>query len=82
MPNDIREICITTLEKFITDQSTITNIKNGASILESATIDSLSLVNLIVELENSLGFSFESDDFEGIFSSLDKLVCYIDSQLS
>lgn len=80
-PVNTTEICITTLEEFITDQSAMNKIKNGESILDSAAIDSLSLVNLIVELENSLGFSFESDDFEGIFASLDNLTRYIDSQL-
>ena len=79
MSDETKRLCLRALGSFITDQETLFKISNGASLLDEGNLDSLSVVNFIVELETIFSVSFESDDLETIFSSLDKLSEYIES---
>lgn len=42
------------------------DIKSGSNLSEDYGLDSIMVINLILELEDRLGICFEDDDFENI----------------
>jgi acyl carrier protein len=77
MLENISTRCLSVISKFITDPVGLEKIKQGESLLETGSLDSLSMVNLVVELENEFGMSLESDELETLFSSLQNLASHI-----
>jgi len=55
-------------------------IEAGESLIKTASLDSLSLVNLIIQLEENTGIAIDTDDLEGVFENLDSLVQFLSSQ--
>jgi len=55
-------------------------IFRGAPILTTLTIDSLSLLNLVVELESRFKVSFDYDTIETSFATIDSLAAFLDSE--
>ncbi|MAT49897.1 MAG: hypothetical protein CMK32_01765 [Porticoccaceae bacterium] len=77
MTQDITSRCLDILGKFVEDADDMENIRQGASLLGTGSLDSLSMVNLVVELESEFGIAIESDSLETLFQNLDSLVNHI-----
>ena len=77
MTQDITSRCLDILGKFVEDADDMESIRQGASLLGTGSLDSLSMVNLVVELESEFGIAIESDSLETLFQNLDTLVNYI-----
>lgn len=79
---EVSQRCFAVIAGFISEEADLEKIKQGASILDTGTMDSLSVVNLMIELETEFGVAIDADDLEDLFSSLDKLSEYIQGQLN
>lgn len=82
MSENIRDRCVVVISKFIENPDDMVKITNGAPLLGSGSLDSLSLVNLVVEIEAEFGISINSEGLEEVFSSFSSLVAYIESEIS
>lgn len=80
--DEIRLRCRAVLGKFLQNRGELENVDNGGPLLDSSSFDSLSTINLLVELENTFGIRLLNDgDLERIFESLDSLVEHIETCL-
>lgn len=77
MTQDIARRCLDILGRFVEDADDMERIRQGASLLGTGSLDSLSMVNLVVELEAEFGIAIESDSLETLFQSLPTLVDHI-----
>ena len=77
MTQDIAMRCLDILGRFVEDADDMERIRQGASLLGTGSLDSLSMVNLVVELESEFGIAIESDSLEALFQNLDSLVAHI-----
>lgn len=77
MTQDIAARCLDILGRFVEDADDMANIRQGASLLATGSLDSLSMVNLVVELESEFGIAIESESLETLFHNLDTLVNHI-----
>jgi len=80
MPNDVRSACLATISTFVSDANDMKAIEAGESLIKTASLDSLSLVNLIIQLEENTGIAIDTDDLEGVFENLDSLVQFLSSR--
>jgi acyl carrier protein len=80
MHNDIRSLCLSAIASFVADENDLKAIEAGEPLIKTASLDSLSLVNLIVALEEETGVPIDTDDLEGVFQNLDSLVRYLTDQ--
>lgn len=74
-----REEIEKTLKKVIVENgvniSSAEDIRSGSNLSEDYGMDSITVVNLIIELEERLGICFEDDDFENVdLFSFDELL--------
>ncbi len=77
---NIRNDCIEILSGILVQDGELEAVVNGGPLFSTASFDSLTLVNLIVALENKFSMQIDSDDFESIFGSLGSLVSYVESR--
>lgn len=82
MSNDTATRCLKLLENLVEPHSKLREIAQGGDLREQISLDSLTMVNLIVSLENEFKFSFEAENLDEIFANFNSLVAYIDSQLT
>jgi acyl carrier protein len=79
MTLNVRSKCLSVLEPFLVQPEDYRKVAEGGSLL--ALFDSLSLVNLIVELENAFFIEIDTEDLEEVFSTLDSLTVYIEGKV-
>ena len=82
MSDQLRSVCIEVIKGFVTNPDEMKKIESNESILASSSFDSLSIVNLVVKLENEFKINVDTDNFDTIFMSLESLTAYITETLS
>jgi len=73
MTNDIINQIIGVFSRFITDDGELDAIRRGEPILESTSIDSLTIVHLVAELEGEFRTRFTLDEIEQNFENINTL---------
>lgn len=81
MSDSIQARCLSVIGKFVSEADELKRIEQGESIIGTGSLDSLSMVNLVVELEAEFGISVDTDDIEHLFESISSLTSYISSRL-
>jgi hypothetical protein len=64
---------------FVTDEDELAAVFGGAPILAAVSLDSLTMLKLITELEVEFGKRFDMDTIEQVLETIDSLAAYLDS---
>jgi acyl carrier protein len=80
--NNIRARCLTILGSFLINPGELEKVNNGASLLDFSSLDSLSMVNLVVQLEIEFTVRLDADELDTVLSTLDSLTDYLEKNSS
>lgn len=61
------------IQRFVKDEAEFNAISRGEQILETVSIDSLTVVHMVTDLEKEFGIRFELDTLEQVFESINTL---------
>jgi acyl carrier protein len=77
MSNDLDEHLQATLRRFITDPEEWEAVRGGEPLLEATGLDSLSVMNLITELELLFDVRFSPDTLEQTLQDIHSLTAFL-----
>ena len=80
--DEICDRCLYVLQKFLIQSGEFEDIKTGGGLFETTSLDSLTLVNLVVELENEFQIEIDAENIDDVFSTLGSLTAYIQSKVN
>ncbi len=62
---------------YVTDEAEMEAVLRGDEIMEAVSIDSLTMLQLVTDLENEFGTRFDLDTLERTFATIDSLAAYL-----
>ena len=65
------------LRRYVTDEAELAAVIGGASFQTALSIDSLTMVHLVTDLENEFGIRFQPDSIEQVFENIDTLAAFL-----
>ena len=74
--------CLEILAPFLVQPGEQDAVAGGAPLFSSSSIDSLTLVNMVVALEQAFKTEIDADDLEATFKDIDSLAAYIDTKVA
>jgi acyl carrier protein len=74
--------CLEVLASFLVQPGEREAVAGGAPLFTSSSIDSLTLVNMVVALEQAFSTDIDAEDLEATFKDIDSLASYIDAKLT
>lgn len=82
MSDDVKAKCLAELKKFLPQQEELEAVAAGEPLFASSSIDSVTLVGMVVALEDRFAIEFDADNVEDIFFDLTSLSRYVTEKLS
>ena len=79
MGKSIRERIGDVFRRYVTDDDELSAVLGGAPILTALTLDSLTTLNLITEIEVEFGKRFDMDGIEQTLETIDRLAAFLDT---
>ncbi len=76
--NNIRARCLAILGSFLVNPGELEKVNQGASLLDFSSLDSLSMVNLVVQLEIEFAVRLDADELDTVLATLDSLTDYLE----
>jgi len=73
MSGNIKERIQKIFSKFIINKNELEAVFQGKSILKTISIDSLTMVNMVVELEKEFGIRFDAETLDKTFENIGTL---------
>ena len=74
--------CLEVLAPFLVQPGELDAVANGAPLFSSSSIDSLTLVNMVVALEQVFKTDIDVENLEDTFKDINSLATYIDAKIS
>lgn len=71
-----------TLRRYVTDEGEYAAVARGEPFYTATSLDSVSYLELVVELEETFQVSFDDADAQQVFSSLDQLTGFIRARMA
>ena len=65
------------LRHYVTDEAELAAVIGGESFQTALSIDSLTMVHMVTDLENEFGVRFEPETIEQIFENIDSLAAFL-----
>lgn len=63
--------------RYVTDDAEMEAVLRGESIMAAVSIDSLTMLNLVTDLENEFGTRFDLETLEQTFSTIDSIAAHL-----
>ena len=79
MGKSIRERIGDVFRRYVTDDDELSAVLGGAPILTALTLDSLTTLDLITEIEVEFGKRFDMDGIEQTLETIDSLAAFLDT---
>ena len=77
-----KSVCLEVISSFLVQPGEKEAVALGAPIFSAASVDSLTLVNMVVAIEQAFKTEIDADNLEETFKNIDTLSTYIDAKLS
>jgi acyl carrier protein len=77
MNTDIQTRCLAVLKPVLVQEGELAAVAAGGTLYDSGSLDSLTLVNLVVALENEFSLQIDAENIDQVFATLDSLVAYL-----
>ena len=71
----------TILRRYVADDAELDAVFRGEPILTVASIDSLAMVHLVVDLEKEFGVRFDHETIERVFENIHTLAAFLGENL-
>lgn len=65
------------LRRYVTDEAELAAVMGGESFQTALSIDSLTMVHLVTDLENEFGVRFEPETIEQVFENIATLAAFL-----
>lgn len=78
----VREGCLEEIRFILPQPEIYSDIASGKPLLDSAAIDSVAMVELVLRLENRFSVEIDSQNLEDVFFNIDSLALFINDKLS
>lgn len=82
MSDDIAARCLKVLGGVLVREGDLDYVAGGGDLFTSALLDSLTLLNLVIALENEFGIQIMVENLEDVFASLASLTEYLQDELA
>jgi len=69
----IREV----LKQYVTDAAELDAVFRGEPIMEATSVDSLTMVHIVTDLEKAFGIRFDLDSIEQVFHDVHSLAAFL-----
>ena len=79
MTDSTRDRIVEILQVYVTDQDELAAVLGGAPILTAVSLDSLTILKMVTELEVVFAKRFDMDTIEQALETIDSLAAYLDS---
>lgn len=74
--NDKDRIAVV-FRRYVTDEAEMEAVLRGDGIMDAVSIDSLTMLQLVTDLENEFGTRFDIDALERTFATIDSLAAHL-----
>jgi acyl carrier protein len=65
------------LRRYVTDEAELAAVIGGESFQTALSIDSLTMVHMVTDLENEFGIRFEPETIERVFENINTLAAFL-----
>ncbi len=65
------------LRRYVTDEAELAAVIGGESFQTALSVDSLTMVHLVTDLENEFGVRFEPETIEQVFENINTLAAFL-----
>ncbi len=65
------------LRRYVTEEAELAAVIGGASFQTALSVDSLTMVHMVTDLENEFGVRFEPESIEQAFENIDTLTAFL-----
>jgi len=77
MPKEVKDRIRRVFLRFVTEEGELDAVFSGEPILNALSIDSLTMLNLVNELERDFGVRFDYDTIERVFEDIHTLSAFL-----